>query len=149
MKIFNKVLILTLAVVLAGSCTKLQESPDPGKSTGDTTGSGNTGNADVYIGLWKLTKKTQDGTDVPLTDYGFTVKLDVAATATWTYYLFGVEQAPISDGYTLHTSTTPKTIDFTDAGVRTILNKTGSEIKWTYQDANNNNAVVVETLTKQ
>ncbi|MDX5319838.1 MAG: hypothetical protein LPK45_02130 [Bacteroidota bacterium] len=152
MKLLNKLLLFSLVLTVATSCTKLQESPEPGagsnNNTGGGTGGGNTGNPDVYIGLWKLTAKTANGNDVFDANNTFTVKLDVAATATWTYTIFGIEQTPISDSYILNTSSTPKTIVFTDAGTRTVTNKTGSIIQWEYQDPNLN-ALVSETLTKQ
>lgn len=155
MKVFNKLLILSLAVVLAGSCTKLQESPEPGtssnsNSSGGGGGGGNTGDPDVYIGLWKLTGKTlEDGTDIyDVNDY-FVLKLDVAATATWTYYIGGTAGTPVSDSYILNTSSTPATVTFTDEGTRTVTQKTGSIIKWEYDDPDVGNLRVIETLTKQ
>lgn len=149
MKRFNKVLILAFVVTLAGACTKLQESPAPGSSTGSTnTGGGNTGNPEVYLGLWKQTEKKLDGASIFDADNTFTVKLDAAATAEWTYTIFGSVQPPQADAYLLKKGP-PVTIDFTTAGSREVITKTGSQIVWQYNDPNAAGALVIETLTKQ
>jgi len=130
MKRLNKVLILAFVVTLAGACTKLQESPAPGSSTGSTnTGGGNTGDPDVYLGLWKQTEKTLDGASIFDANNTFTVKLDVAATAEWTYTIFGSVQPPVADSYILEDGP-PVNIKFTDAGSREVVSKTGSQIVW-------------------
>ncbi len=149
MKRLNKVLILAFVVTFAGACTKLQESPEPGSSTGATnTGGGNTGDPDVYLGLWKQTDKTLDGASIFDADNTFIVKLDAAATAEWTYTIFGAVQPAIPDSYILQDGP-PVTINFTDAGTREVISKTGSQIVWQYNDPNAAGALVVETLTKQ
>lgn len=150
MKRLNKVLILALVVSLAGACTKLQESPAPGSSTGSTNTGGNTGDPAVYLGLWKLTAKTlaADGSNLYDADDIFTVKIDASATAEWTDIIAGSAQAPVADAYILRKGP-PVTIDFTDAGVREVVSKTGSQIKWQYNDPDLADVLVIETLTKQ
>lgn len=148
MKLFNKLLVLTLVISMANGCTKLEESPEPGSTTQDTT-TGPTGNPDVYIGLWKLTEKTHNGNSVFNASNSFTVKIDVAATAEWVHTVFGVEQPPMADSYILKKTPPPVTIDFTNAGLREVVSKTGSQIVWTYADMNFGGDMVIETLTKQ
>lgn len=151
MKLFNKLLVLTLVIGLAGACTKLEESPAPGASTdnGGGGGGGNQGDPDVYIGLWKLTDKKKAGNSIFNASNTFTVKIDVAATAEWTYTVFGVPQAPMADSYILKKTPLPATIDFTNAGTKEIVTKTGSQIVWQYNDINEGGELVQETLTKQ
>jgi hypothetical protein len=150
MKLLKKLVLLTLVIGLAGACTKLEESPAPGGTTNNGGGGGGpTGNPAVYIGLWKLTEKTKAGNSIFNASNTFTVKLDVAATAEWTYTVFGVPQAPIADSYILKTTPPPATIDFENHGVKEIVSKTGSQIVWQYNDINEGGELVVETLTKQ
>jgi|GEM_PF-2313359 len=148
MKRFNKVLILAFVVTMAGACTKLQESPEPGSSTGTTTTGGNSGDPAVYIGLWKQTDKKLDGASIFDPNNTFTVKIDVAATAEWTYTVFGSVQPPLADSYILKKGP-PVTIDFTKEGTREVVSKTGSQIVWQFNDPNAGGVLVVETLTKQ
>ncbi|MHB1277111.1 MAG: hypothetical protein ACYC1Q_01795 [Bacteroidia bacterium] len=151
MKLFKKLLVLTLVIGLAAACTKLEESPEPGTDTtgGGGGGGGNTGDPAVYLGVWKQTDRKKDGVSIFDANNTFTVKLDASATATWTFTDSGVVQPPISDAYILKTTPLPATIDFIKYGSREIVTKTGSQIIWQWNDPDLANALVVETLTKQ
>ncbi|HCS21917.1 MAG TPA: hypothetical protein DIW47_15405 [Bacteroidetes bacterium] len=150
MKLFNNLLVLTLVIGLAGACTKLEESPEPGTgTTGGTGGGGATGDPAVYLGVWKQTDKKKAGTSIFDANNTFTVKLDAAATATWTFTDSGVVQPNEPDAYILKTTPLPATIDFVKYGSREIVSKTGSLIIWQWNDPKEGGALVEETLTKQ
>lgn len=158
-KIFGKLALLIVGLSLTfSSCSKLQESPDiitdngnpsggGGTGGGGGGGGGNTGNPDVYLGLWKLTGITEDGVTGSVDEY-FTVKLDAASKAEWQFF-DPMLPFPIvlPDIYTLNAaSANPRIISFTSVGTREIVNKTGSQIVWKYTEAG---VEIVETLTKQ
>lgn len=151
MKLFKRLLVLTLVVGLAGACTKLEESPAPGSDTsgGGGGGGGATGDPAVYLGVWKQTDRKKDGVSIFDANNTFTVKLDAAATATWTFTVSGMVLPNENDAYILKTTPLPATIDFIKYGTKEIVTKTGSQIIWQYNDPNLANALVVETLTKQ
>lgn len=147
--------LLFLAAAIMGSCSKLKESPDPDTTDTDTTsssGGGNSGNAAVYVGLWKMTDKSVGGTSVFATlDTIPEVHLQTAATAKWNYYVGGNIAKTESDIYSLNTSSNPVTINFslTGKGIRTIVTKTGSQMVWKFNDPNFLNQEVIETYDKQ
>lgn len=156
MKLITKLLLLTLFVGIAGSCTKLEESPAPGTTANNGGGTGGGGgggggNADVYIGLWKCTDRqlgAVGGPSIYDANSTYKVKLDVAATATFTPIVNGVEGTPVSDSYLMQVGP-PAMVIFTDAGSREVVTKTGTQIVWQYNDPNLSGALVVETLDKQ
>lgn len=151
MKLFKRLLVLTLVIGLAGACTKLEESPEPGgNATGGTGGGGgNTGDPAVYLGVWKQTNKTVNGNPAFDANNTFTVKLDAAATATWTYTVSGVVMPNENDAYILKTTPLPATIDFIKYGNREIVTKTGSQMVWKWVDVNQASAMIEETMQKQ
>ncbi len=150
MKLFKRLLVLTLVVGLAGACTKLEESPAPGgDATGGTGGGGNTGDPEVYLGVWKQTKKTVDGVDAFDANNTFTVKLDAGGTAKWTKTVSGMVLPEESDAYILTKLPPPAKIDFINNGTKEIVNKTGSQMVWKWNDPNQANALIEETMIKQ
>lgn len=150
MKLFKQLLILTLVIGLAGACTKLEESPEPGDSTGGTGGGGGaTGDPDVYLGVWKQTKKTVNGVDAFDANNTFTIKLDAGGTAKWTKTVNGVVLADEADAYILTKVPPPVRIDFINNGSKEIVTKTGSLMVWKWSDATQGGAVVEETMAKQ
>lgn len=155
MRKFSHITMLILALGLVASCTKIKESPDPDTSSSSGGsgggGGGNQGNPDVYIGLWKLTEKTIDGTSVFGTlSSTFTVHLKTGGLSTWkTYDTDGTETGSEDDNYTLNTSSSPATVNFQDRGTREVISKTGSQIVWQFNDPDFGGLLVEETLTKQ
>jgi hypothetical protein len=147
-------LVAALAIV---SCSKMKESPDPSTITnGQSTGGGNSGggnsggggNPDVYIGLWKLVKTTEDGVEVT-PDSTFEVRLGNGGNSDWTWFRGGVQSSAATVLYSLNTSQSPAIAMFTmDNGTREIVSKTGTQLVWKY--AKPSSAITIqETLTKQ
>ncbi len=156
MKYTRLLLILFLAAGVMTSCSKIKESPEP--STTDSGGSGgggggNSGDPDIYIGLWKMTDKVVSGSSVyAVLDSIPEVKMDVAGAATWNWYKGGnlAYQIPGAQ-YSVDAGANPVTVLFKnpDYGTRIVVNKTGSVIEWKYNDAGFGGEEVTETFTKQ
>ena len=158
MKYTKLFLILLLAVGVSSSCSKIKESPDPSTLDGANSGGGsgggggNSGDPDVYLGLWRMTEKTLAGASIfGDSDTTYEVKLDAASTATWNFYVGANIVRTEPDIYVLDKNASPVTINFTkkEFGLKEIVNKTGSEMVWTYADHRYNNQMVVETYQKQ
>lgn len=154
MKNTRQLLFLILGLVVIASCTKIKESPEPSDTSGGTGGGGGGGggggNPAVYVGLWKMTDKTVASTSVFASlDTIKEIHLQAAATATWNYYSGNNLVDSESDIYTLNTSSSPATIVFANKGGRTIVNKTGNKMSWSFNDPDFGNAEVVEEFTKQ
>ncbi len=155
MKILKSILLVSLSLVVISGCSKLKESPDPVADTGNNPGGGgggggNTGDPAIYIGLWKMTGKTLGGDDVfSQQDTIPEVSLQPAGTAVWNFYVGGNLALSDPDSYVLNTSSNPPFLSFTEYGIRTIVNKTGSQIVWSRSDPAYAGLEVIETFTKQ
>ncbi len=153
MKTIKQLLILTMIVAVAGSCTKLKESPEPSSSSGSSGGGGGGGgggNPDVYVGLWKMSDRKVSGVSV----YGtlsetYTVQLNSGGQSTWTTIdiASGNITGSENDPYSL-TLGPPTIINFSTHGPKEVVNKTGSQIIWKYTDPDSG-AEFEETLDKQ
>lgn len=151
MKNVNPYLLFTFIAVLAFSCSKFKESPDPAVKPTTTTGGGGGGLVEggPFQGLWKLSSKTEDGNAVTLDGY-YTVKLQGGGICELTYYnADNSVDTSINTTYTIDAGT-PQQIHFittrdnigTD---RTIKKKYTTQIVWEYGSA----PIVEETLIKQ
>ncbi len=151
MKKISIYLLAFLLVAAVGSCTKIQESPEPSSSnnSGGSGGGGNQGNPAVYQGLWRLDKRKLGGSEIPI-DSVYNVQLQGGGMAVWTFFDAGGNiKSSQNDIYVLVTSSNPATITFTNFGVREIVTKTGSSIVWKYADPNLGGIEIEETLLKQ
>jgi len=155
MKYTKLLLILFLAVGVASSCSKKKESPEPSTTdsgdNGSGGGGGNSGDPDVYLGLWKMTGKTLAGVSVFGGDTTYEVHLEAPSTATWNYYVGGSNVRSESDIFILDKSANPVTVNFSNSeyGLKVIVNKTGSEMSWKFDDHRYGDQEVIETYTKQ
>ena len=149
MKNYRSILALGFILTLIIACSPIKESPEPadikpGDSTSNTNN--NTGNADVYVGLWKIKDRRVLGISGPI-DSVFTIHLDVGGNGTFTFFdASGNITSTHPTVYKHYITATPPYIDFTGFGSKEIKDKTATIMVWSY-DAGG--ITYEETLEKQ